>query len=190
MSKRMNPPGAPFAPRNLVLVAMIALAVGVRLVIHFMPGLLPYNFTPVEAIALFGGAFFADRRLALLVPLGAMFLSDLVIGLHPLIPLIYACIALTVWAGGALRQRASAVRVAVAAVASTTGFFLVTNFAVWLTSGMYPLTGSGLGACFAAGIPFYQWQLLGSLGWSAALFGGFALLSQRYGALKAQPQAA
>ena len=60
------------SPRTGVLIAMIALAVSVRLLIFFVPGALPYNFTPVEAIALFGGAYFADRRLAFLVPLAAM----------------------------------------------------------------------------------------------------------------------
>lgn len=183
-------PHRPFAPRTLVLVAIIALAVGVRLLIHFVPGIIPYNFTPVEAIALFGGALFLDRRLAMLVPLAAMFISDLIIGLHPLLPLVYACIAATVLLGGALRDKMSPLRIALAAIASTSGFFVLTNFAVWAMGSMYPHTGAGLLACFVAALPFYQWQLLGSLLWSAVLFGGFALLSQRFAALRSTPQPA
>src|SRR4051812_10471060 len=100
------------SPRSAALIAMIAVSVAVRLVIHFSHGAFPYNFTPVEAIALFGGAYFADRRLALLVPLAAMFLADLVIGLHNLIPVIYGCIALTALVGGNLRGRVRALPVA------------------------------------------------------------------------------
>lgn len=181
---------ATFTPRLLVLAGMILIAVGERLVVHFVPGLIPYNFTPVEAIALFGGAFFSDRRLAVLVPLAAMLLADLVIGLHVLIPVVYGCIALTALAAGGLRNRASVPRVAGYGVASATLFFIVTNFAVWGTSGMYPLTGTGLAACFVAGIPFYPGTLAGTLVWSALLFGGFEFMRRRWPMLDAMPVAA
>src|ERR1041385_448531 len=101
------PQDSSLSPRTWVLIAMIAFAVGVRLLIFFVPGALPYNFTPVEAIALFGGAYFADRRLAFIVPLGAMLVADLVIGLHPLLPAVYACIAASVALGFALRDKVS-----------------------------------------------------------------------------------
>jgi hypothetical protein len=186
---RTQPAASPtFNPRTLVLTGMIAFAVAVRLLVHFMPGTLPYNFTPVAAIALFGGAFFADRKLALLVPLGAMFLSDLVIGLGTLSPVVYACFAAMVLVGsGVLRGRSNALRVALTAAGSATGFYLVTNFFVWLTSGMYALSASGLAACYIAGLPFYQYgSLPGTLLWSAVLFGGFALLSRRFTVLRTQ----
>lgn len=70
------PQHSAISPSTWVLVGMIAFAVCVRLLIYFVPGALPYNFTPVEAIALFGGAYFSDRRLAFIVPLGAMFVAD------------------------------------------------------------------------------------------------------------------
>jgi hypothetical protein len=189
MSRMQRAANPLLTPRTLVLTGMIAFAVAVRLLVYFMPGALPYNFTPVAAIALFGGAFFADRRLALLVPLGIMVLSDTVIGFSALSPLVYACFAAMVLVGsGALRGRSSAWRVAVAAAGSATGFYLVTNFFVWLTSGMYALTASGLAACYVAGLPFYQYgSLPGTLLWSGLLFGGFALLSRRFAVLQARP---
>lgn len=88
--------------RFLVLVGMILGAAASRLIPH------PFNFTPIGAMALFGGACFADRRAAFLVPLAAMFLSDLAIGLlsgslslglHPLIPVVYGSFALIVCLG-------------------------------------------------------------------------------------------
>ena len=66
-------------------------------------------------------------------------------------------------------------------------FFLVTNFGAWLGSaGFYPQTAAGLGAAYVAGIPFFQWTVLGTLAYAAILFGGFALLRRRVPALRAQ----
>ncbi len=189
------------APRTLVLCAMVALTAGYRLVVHFVPGLLPWNFTPVEAMALFGGAYFADRWLAVLMPLAAMVIADAVIAvaipssqLHSwmaLAPVIYGCIAATAVGGFALRGRVKPLGVLVAAVGSATGFFVVTNFAVWATSATYAHDISGLTACYVAALPFYQYGTLpGTLLWSALLFGGFALLSRRYRALELAPMPA
>jgi hypothetical protein len=176
----------------LVLTGMIAFAVAVRLLIHFMPGVVPYNFTPVMAIALFGGALFRDRKWALLVPLLAMVVSDMVIGFYALAPVIYGCMALGVVLGSMmLRRKRSGLRVLATAAAGATGFYLITNFAVWLASGMYAPNLSGLAACYLAGVPFYQYgSLPGTLFWSGALFGGFALLSRRFAVLSSAPQPA
>ena len=193
-------PAAPVSltPRTLVLCAMVALTVGYRLVVHFVPGVLPWNFTPVEAMALFGGAYFADRRLALLMPLVAMALADAAIALAlpadqlhswmAMAPIIYGCIAATAVGGFALRSRVKVLNVIVAAVASATGFYLVTNFAVWAMSADYAHTLAGLIACYVAALPFYQYgSLPGTLLWSGVLFGGFALLQRRYHALELSP---
>lgn len=178
-----------FTPRSLVLCAMIAFAVGYRLLVHSAAGALPYNFTPIEAMALFGGAYFTDRRLALIVPLLALFLADCVIGFYGMMmPVVYGCVALTAFAGFALRGRVRVLNVLFAAAASATGFYLITNFFVWASSMLYPHTGAGLLACYIAGWPFYQYgSLPGTMLWSGLLFGGFALLSRRYAALRPIP---
>lgn len=174
------------SPGPLVLGAMILVAVATRLVYFFNPGLVPPNFSPVEAVALFGGAYFADRRLALLVPLAAMALSDLVIGFHNLLWLVYACVAVSTVLGFGLRGKVNVWRVAAYGVIGSTLFFLVTNFGVWLGSTMYPQTFAGLIECYVAGIPFYKNTLGSTLFYSVILFGGFALLRQRLPQLRAQ----
>ncbi|MCI1709056.1 MAG: hypothetical protein LKM39_00590 [Chiayiivirga sp.] len=174
------------SPGPLVLGAMILAAVATRLLYHFNPGLVPPNFSPVEAVALFGGAYFADRRLALLVPLAAMAVSDLIIGFHGLLWLVYACVALSTVLGFGLRGKVRPVRVAAYGVLGSTLFFVFTNFGVWLGSSMYPQTWAGLVECYVAGIPFYKNTLAGTLFYSAVLFGGFALLRQRLPQLRAQ----
>lgn len=173
-------------PRNLVLCAMIAFAVIYRLAVHFAAGALPWNFTPVEAMALFGGTYFADKRLALIVPLLALLIADAVIGFYGVMMIVvYGCVALTAFAGFSLRGRVRALNVLIAAVASATGFYLVTNFFVWLTGTMYPHDFAGLTTCYIAGWPFYEYgSLPGTVLWSALLFGGFGLLSRRWPALR------
>jgi hypothetical protein len=185
------------SPRTGVLVGMIAFAVAVRLLIYFVPGVLPYNFTPVEAIALFGGAYFADKRLAVIVPLAVMLLADTVIATTlpaewlrdwlGTVPAVYACIALTTFGGFALRNRVSAFRVGIGAFASAVLFFVVTNFATWLMAhaGGGNACTQGLADCYVAGIPFFRGTLVGTLFWSVVLFGGFELLRRRWTALQA-----
>ena len=175
----------------LLLVGMILLAALSRLLPH------PPNFSPVEAIALFGGAYFLSRSAAIIVPLVGMFVSDLVLGFvhggtyfeyftHAGFWLVYACIALTTLMGFNLRGRVSGARVLGYSLAGSVLFFLVTNFGTWATGTMYPHNAQGLMAAYVAGIPFFQWTVLGTLFYSAVLFGGFALLRRRVPALRAQ----
>ena len=178
------PHNSTIAPRTWVLIAMIAFAVGVRLLISFAPGVFPYNFTPVEAIALFGGAYFSDKRLAFIVPLAAMFVADLIIGLHPLIPVIYACIAAIVFIGFSLRDKIGVVRVVAGGVAGSILFFAVISFVEWLI-GDTAYCRAGIVSCYVAAIPFLKASLAGTLVWSAVLFGGFEALRQRWPKLAA-----
>ncbi len=172
------PQNSLLTPRTGILIAMIAFAVGVRLLIFFVPGALPYNFTPVEAIALFGGAYFGDRRLAFIVPLGAMLLADLIIGLHPLLPVIYACIGASVLLGFGLRNRVSVLRVAGFGVAGSLLFFIVVSFVEWLL-GDTEYCRAGIVPCYVAALPFLKNWLAGTLVWSALLFGSFELIRSR-----------
>jgi hypothetical protein len=80
-------------PRILVLVSMILAAAASRLIPH------PPNMSSVTAVALFGGAYFSDKRLAFLVPLSALFLSDLVLGFYHHMEVVYLSFALIVAIG-------------------------------------------------------------------------------------------
>lgn len=168
----------------LLLVGMIVLAALSRLLPH------PPNFSPVEAIALFGGAYFARRTTALWVPLVAMFLSDIALGLmnggiyadyftSAGFWLVYLCIALSTVLGFGLRGRVGLLRVAGYSLAGSMLFFLVTNFGVWAGSGMYPRTGAGLMSAYVAGLPFLKNTVAGTLVYGSVLFGAFAWLRRR-----------
>lgn len=138
----------------------------------------------MATIALFGGAQFPDKRAAFFVPLAAMFLSDLVIGLHALIPMVYAAFALIVCIGFWLQRQRSATRVAVGATASAVLLFVLANFGVWAFDTLYPKTPSGLLQCYAAAVPFLRNLLLGNLLYSALLFGSMALAENRFTVLR------
>lgn len=156
-----------------VAVGMILSAAAMRLVPH------PPNFTPIAAMALFGGAHFSTKRMALSVALGAMLLSDVVLGLHDLMPFVYGSFALTVLLGAALRNRGRWKFVVSASLAASTLFFLITNFGVWAIGGLYPRSASGLVACYMAAIPFFGWTLAGDLFYTGAWFGAYFWLEKR-----------
>ena len=165
-------------PRLLVLISMILVAAASRLIPH------PPNVTSLTALALFGGAYFSDRRLAFLVPLTALFLSDLVLGFYHHMEVVYLSFALIVVIGLWLQKRRTALSIAGAALASSVLFFVLTNFGVWAFDALYPKTLEGLVACYVAAIPFFQNTLLGDLFYTAVLFGGFALLKRQVPALR------
>jgi hypothetical protein len=177
MSQRDRQKKSQLAPETAILVALGLVILAMLGRFLSIEGL--GNFTPVGAVALFAGCYLKDRKLALLVPASAMIFSDAYIGFHSLVPVVYACFALTIWLGMRLSQHVSSARVLGSSLLSALNFFVVTNFAVWLFSGMYAHTAAGLGQCFLMAIPFFRNDLLGTLLYSGLLFGGYALLQQR-----------
>src|SRR5947209_10697567 len=137
------------AARFAVLLGLVLVAAASRLVPH------PPNLTPIAAMALFGGAYFPDKRAAYLVPLAAMFLSDLVLGLHRGWPVVYGSFMLIVCIGFWLRWRRTALRVACAAAASSLLFFVVTNFDVWARGSLYLKMSEELLADDVTVVPIY-----------------------------------
>ncbi len=168
-----------FRPKTAV-IAMVVLATAA---LRFLPH--PLNFTPVGAIALFGGAYFSDKLQALVIPLLALVVGDVFTGFHSLIPAIYASFLVSVAIGFWLGPRKSASRLGVAVLAGAVQFFLVTNFAVWVSGiGSYPKTISGLAACYAAGLPYFWNTLAGDAFYAGILFGGLALAVWRFPLLR------
>jgi hypothetical protein len=165
-------------PRFATLAGMIFLAAASRLIPH------PPNFTPLAAMALFGGAYLSDKRLAFGLPLAALLLSDAVLGFYHDMIWVYGSFALMVCLGLQLQSRRRLLPIAGAALASSVLFFVITNFGVWASGGLYPLTLTGLGACYVAAIPFFQNTIAGDLVYTALLFGGFAIVERKFPALR------
>jgi hypothetical protein len=151
-------------------IGVVGFSVCARLLPH------PWNFTPMMAAALFAGYEAASAATGVLVTLSALALSDAIMGFYGGFWYVYAASLLPVALGRAARKREGIGSVAAAAAASSVSFFLVTNFMVWATGRMYPHTLSGLGACFAAALPFYRNEVLGDAFYTLAIFGSYALL--------------
>ena len=164
--------------RTLLALAIIALAAALRIAPH------PWNFTPVGAMALFSGAIFRDRRIAFFFPLLALFIGDIFIGFHKLMPVVYASFLLSVAIGFWLRDRRTVGRIGAATLLGAMQFFLVTNAAVWVFGLSYPRNSAGLLACYVAGIPFFWNTLAGDAAYALLLFGGFALAERLFPAFR------
>ena len=160
--------------RFWVLAGIILAAAFTRLIPH------PPNATAIGAIALFGGAYFNKKSLAFAVPLIAMFLSDLIIGFHPGMYAVYLSFALIVMIGMTLKNKKKVVNIFLASVSASVLFFVVTNFALWLTGILYPKTIAGLAECFVAAIPFFHYTLFGDLFFVGVLFGLFEFAKVKF----------
>jgi len=178
--------------RFSTLVAIVVLAAMARFIPH------PFNFTPIAAIALFGGAYFTKRWQALFVPMAAMLLSDTILeittgwGFHSGMVIVYAAFTLVSVVGMVMLKNVNPARVVSSSLISSLIFFLITNFAFLYPEsavadqslGTYPHNFSGIVSSYIAGLPFLKNQILGDLFFSGLLFGVFALLQRRFEALK------
>jgi hypothetical protein len=143
---------------------LIAAAALLRVMPH------PWNFQPMDALALFGGAVLPGAW-AVAVPLAAVAVSDGILGFYgPGMLWVYGAYLVIVVLGRLALRRRSAVGVAGTALVAAILFYLITNFGEW-TGPLYPHTLAGLAASYAAGIPFWRNTVLSDLAYSLALFG-------------------
>ena len=166
-----------FNKKTLVLIAIIIAAAFTRLIPHYP------NFTAIGAVALFGGAYFDKKYLSFVVPLAALFITDLILGLHSTMWAVYLSFAIIVVIGFNLREQRKPLNVGVSAVTASVLFFLITNFAVWLSSPMYPPTIAGLVGSYVAAIPFFHYTLFGDLFYVGVIFGIFELAKLKFPSL-------
>ncbi len=173
----------------LSAILLILFAAFTRLFPHYP------NFTAVGAIALFGGATFKDKKLAFLLPLAALFLSDVCLQLFTSVKgfygkeqfFVYGAFILITFLASLIRK-VSSLKIAFAAVWSGLIFFAISNFGVWMLSTFYPKTIGGLAASYWAAIPFYNGEptgsfllntIAGNLFFSAILFGAYAVVKKQ-----------
>jgi len=146
-------------------VLLIAVAAFSRMLPH------PSNFTPLAAIALFGGVYL-DKRFAFVVPILAMLASDFFIGFYGGMYWVYGSFVLIGLIGLWLKNHKTPMMVLGGTLASSILFFVVTNFGVWMTPGsIYAHTSAGLVECYVSAIPFFRNTLGGDLLFVAVMFG-------------------
>ena len=142
--------------RELLVIGFVIMAVLIRLLPH------PPNFTPITALALFGGTTFKNKWLGISLPLIAMGLSDVYLGFYGISYWVYGSFFLISILGTIWKK----IKVKNVFIASLI-FFIITNFGVWLMG--YPKTIEGFVLCYTLAIPFFINSLLGDFFFSYLL---------------------
>jgi hypothetical protein len=130
-------------------LTLILFGASMRLLPH------PANFAPIGAIALFGGMML-PKRFAWWLPLPIMMLSDMFLGYYSSLPFTWAAFLLVGLLGFYLQRYQHWLRIPFGAVTGSIIFFVISNFGVWVVSGLYAHTLSGLQQCFAMALPFFR----------------------------------
>lgn len=150
-----------FSPLLIIIFAVV-----MRLLPH------PPNVAPIAAMALFGGVYL-NKKYALIVPLIAMFISDIFLGFYNEIIFVYGSFLLIGLIGLWLRNHKTFRNVIFASIGSSILFFIITNFGVWLMGTMYDKSFAGLLEAYIMGLPFFRNTLLGDLGYVGLFFGSY-----------------
>lgn len=156
---------------HYVAASLIALAAISRWLPH------PSNVAPITAVALFSGVYL-NKKIAFLVPLISMLISDMVIGFYGSMMLfVYGSFFISSLIGMSMKKSKSVHTIILASLMSSILFFLITNFGVWLAGTMYTKDIQGLFTSYSAGLPFFRNTLLGDMFYTSVLFGSYVLVT-------------
>lgn len=183
-----------FGKKNFITITLIIFVAAItRLLPH------PPNFTPIAGMALLGSAYFDKKYLAFLVPMLALFVSNLVLNnvlyaqyydgfvwFSPQTLWVFGSIALISLLGINLLKKVNTKNVIIGAVSASLLFFAITNFGSWLSDPMYTKDLSGLVASYINGLPFLRNTLFGDLFYSGVLFGIYHFATQPNRSLSTQ----
>lgn len=183
-----------FNPRTIVLLLFMMAVALLRVVLNPEWGFAYLsNFTPVGAMAIFGGAYFTSKK-AYLFPLLTLWMSDILLSrfvyghewklFYGGFYWIYIAFILMVIAGKILLKNVSVKNILVAALVITFIHWIISDTGVWLAGTRYPKTIAGFWACLTAAIPFERNFLSGTLLYSAIMFGSFEWMRSKYPLLK------
>jgi hypothetical protein len=180
-----------FDPRTTLLFLLIILMAGLRVIfsIGFRDNPMN-NFSTVETMALFGGAYFSNRVKALLLPLLTLWFSDLLLDrflyfhewkwFYPGFYWTYGAFALMVITGSLLIRKVSLKNILMATVVVVFIHWTLTDFGVWFDGKLYAKTPAGWWACLMAAIPFERNVIAGTTLYSVLFFGFFEWIKRHY----------
>jgi len=185
-----------FDPGTATLLIFISAVATLRIAFNFSTEISPLaNFSPVGAMAIFGGAYFNKRWKALFFPLLMLLFSDFILSqtvfkkygngfLYAGWYWVYGAFAMIIFVSRWIFKKISINRFLVSVVACVFIHWIVTDFGVWIGSTRYPQTFNGFAICLENAIAF-EWRFLaGTLLYGIALFGVFELMKTKYPALR------
>lgn len=148
--------------------------IGIAVILRLLPHV--PNVAPIGAMALFGGVYI-NKKYALLVPLIAMFISDIFLGFTASMPLIYTSFFIIGCIGLWLRKHKEFKNILFCSIASSLIFFLLTNFNFWVAESLYPKTFAGLLQSYTMALPFFRNTIMGDLLYTGVFFGSYECIS-------------
>lgn len=171
----------------ILIIAMILIAISTRLLPH-----LP-NFTAIGAIALFGSAYISKKYLALLIPLAAMWFSDLALNnivyaqynetfiwFQSFQIYTYTPILIMIIIGAFMYKTVTISKIIGGSILFPIIFFLISNFGTWLSPySLFSHDLVGLINTYITGLPFLVNDLLGTFFYSTILFGAYYFITKK-----------
>jgi hypothetical protein len=149
-------------PALILILSAVAYRIAAGFLIHSGTALWLSNFAPMAAIALCGAAYF-PAKFKFTVPLGALFVSDLVLNYIYGAPLLqaqmlghYVALLLVGLIGFAMQDRASLKTLLPASILGSTIFYLIVNTFSWLSDLGYAKNLSGFIQAQTVGLPAYS----------------------------------
>ena len=180
-----------YNPRTAVLLVMILAVGAVRVIFNFNHDISSLaNFSPLGAMAIFGGAYFNRNWKALVFPILTLFVSDFI--LHQTVfkssgngflyegwYWVYGAIALMCVAGTWIMRKPSTAKFLITTFVCVMIHWTLTDIGVWWGSKIYSQDMAGYLNCLVAAIPFEFKFLAGTLVYGAILFGAFEWMKIR-----------
>lgn len=170
--------------QDLIILSIIITA----LVLVRVFGNIP-NFNPLGAVALMGGMFLGRKAWAYALPLGALFIGDLLLAgtsaeygqylFSSSFVFVYVAFALIILLGSSLAKKVNIITVLGSSIIAAVAFFLITNAGSWLALDVYPKSFAGLMSAYEAGIPFFRTTLISQVVFSLAIYIVFSLATSR-----------
>ena len=175
--------------RFRIISGIVLFAALSRLLLTELP-----NVSPLGAMALFGGAYFSKRYLAVIIPLLALWISDVALnntiyaayyeGFSLFgVPMVYLSIIVIALLGNSILKKISVGNLVIASLLTSAIFFLISNLSSWWVIPAYSKDIVGLIAAYTAALPFFLSTIVSNLLFTAILFGGYELVKRRVPAL-------
>ena len=139
-------------PISLILILALA-----RLIPH------PPNFTPIVAVAIMSSCFFRNMYLSFAVIIVSMLLADVFIGFYNNMFFVYLSLLLIAFIFFKISTKIKLQNLFIFGFLGSVIFFLISNFGVWILSGMYEKNLNGLAYCYFLALPFFVNTVLSTI---------------------------
>jgi len=139
-------------PISLILILALA-----RLIPH------PPNFTPIVAVAIMSSCFFRNIYLSFAIIIVSMLLADVFIGFYNNMFFVYLSLLLIAFIFFRISTKIKLQNLFIFGFLGSVIFFLISNFGVWILSGMYEKNLDGLAYCYFLALPFFVNTVLSTI---------------------------